>query len=310
MVGDCMALRAPHVTKAVLGLATMLLSASRAVALDPTGAPGDVTGRAVWTEANGLVFGAIHAMAQDHDGYLWLGTDHGLIRFDGTTFVPWPVGTESPLARAGVYALLAARDNTLWIAGAGGVGRMRNGKVATHAVDVPPMPLLTALAEDHDGGVWVGTPRGVLKFVDDRWQKVSTGEGLPDGPVYTIYADPRGSVWISMPAGVFRQSSGSQGFTRIVAYSVSSLDMDPYGGVWVTDAEHGLHRVEPAPAHPTRFVGQPGTKMLRDRDSNLWIGTEGLGIWRVRSDRAGSSRAEQLRLEPSFDARVRSLIED
>ena len=81
-----------------------------------------------WTETDGLPANAIRAIAQDRDGYLWLGTRAGLIRFDGVRFVIWEAESEAAAAESDVTALYAARDGSLWIGygGSGGVSRLQD----------------------------------------------------------------------------------------------------------------------------------------------------------------------------------------
>ena len=90
---------------------TACSAAAPALALNPA-TPLSQYVRTVWTEIEGLVSGLIWAIAQDRDGYLWLGTDAGLIRFDGVRFVQVE---EPPLSAARIGALLSASDGSLWI---------------------------------------------------------------------------------------------------------------------------------------------------------------------------------------------------
>src|SRR5215472_1965008 len=69
-----------------------------------------------WKARDGFPPGAVHSIVQTPDGYLWLGTDSGLVRFDGVRNVPWPPSPEQRLPSNEIWSLLAARDGTLWIA--------------------------------------------------------------------------------------------------------------------------------------------------------------------------------------------------
>ena len=96
-----------------IAILTLLLGCSPALALDPS---LDLSqyGHTAWTARDGFSVGAIFAMAQTPDGYLWLGSEFGLFRFDGVHAVPWqpPAGQQLPDTP---YALLVTRDGTLWI---------------------------------------------------------------------------------------------------------------------------------------------------------------------------------------------------
>src|SRR5436190_9279460 len=82
-----------------------------------------------WTDGDGVPLGTVYAIGQDADGYLWIGTDAGLLRFDGVRFTPWEEIGDTPLPKSPVSALWVARDGSLWVGFAGGVRRIRGGHV-------------------------------------------------------------------------------------------------------------------------------------------------------------------------------------
>src|SRR5262245_45286229 len=144
-----------------------------------------------WGEENGLTSGIIRALAQDAEGYLWVGTDGGLLRFDGTEFVSWPPYGATDAAQpvdTGIRALLVARDGSLWVGGTSGLTRLQNGVRVSHAnsEDLPSGSILT-LVEDGDGTVWAGGPRGAMRLIKGQWQRFEASAGLPDAPVILIY---------------------------------------------------------------------------------------------------------------------------
>jgi ligand-binding sensor domain-containing protein len=144
-----------HCAKLTATLASIALAGCVcAHALDPS---LDITQYAhtAWKNREGFTRGAITSIAQTPDGYLWLGTEFGLLRFDGVRTSPWepPVGTHLPSNN--ITRLLAARDGTLWIGTGDGLASLNRAtlteypKLAGHAV--------TALTEDHEGTIWAGT---------------------------------------------------------------------------------------------------------------------------------------------------------
>ena len=81
---------------------------------------------AAWRIQDGFFKGSPSAVVQTKDGYLWVGTDAGLLRFDGVRFVPWSAEHGERLPSVAVLGLLAASDGSLWIATAAGVSHWKN----------------------------------------------------------------------------------------------------------------------------------------------------------------------------------------
>ena len=100
---------------------------------------GVLTGYALttWAESEDGPFGAIAAMAQDADGYLWIGTSAGLFRFDGVRFTPWDRIGATRLPTAAVTALLVGRDGRLWVGLDNGAGVAAINKRQVRAVRSP-----------------------------------------------------------------------------------------------------------------------------------------------------------------------------
>ena len=139
-----------------------------------------------WSENDGLPAGRVRAIDQDEDGYLWLGTDGGLFRFDGVRFDAWGTPGDRRLPPGIVTALTTARDHTIWVGinGDSPVGRIRNGQLRLYgARDGFYGNYVLSLLEDHAGTIWAGTFQGLFRFRDGRWQRVGKPEGLPEGSV-------------------------------------------------------------------------------------------------------------------------------
>ena len=115
-----------------------------------------------WKIREGFSKGAIYSIAQTPDGYLWLGTEFGLLRFDGIRNVPWPPGDQH-LPQGTIRRLLVARDGTLWIGADKGLASWKSGKL----IHYPELAgqFIFALLEDRDGTILVGgsgIPNGKL----------------------------------------------------------------------------------------------------------------------------------------------------
>src|SRR5262245_14089743 len=165
-----------------------------------------------WSPTDGLSTDAIWAIEQDARGYLWLGTDAGLIRFDGVRFVRWSsFGTEQ-LPKTSIRALRVTRDGSLWIGfgGSGGLSRVTAGQVRHyHDEDGMPTTAVATLVEDPTGTVWAGTSVGLFRFTGQSWEKWQNGLGLPAGPIFSAFVDRQGALFVGTSSALFRRPAGS-----------------------------------------------------------------------------------------------------
>src|ERR1700691_5962901 len=105
-------------------------------------------GHTAWRMEDGVFAGTPNVIAQTTDGYLWIGTQAGLTRFDGVRFVSWrpPEGKELPASR--INSLLGARDGSLWIGTTNGLARWRDGELTNYQA---PAGTIMAIHEDSNG---------------------------------------------------------------------------------------------------------------------------------------------------------------
>lgn len=240
-----------------------------------------------WNESDGVPAGRIRAIRQDDDGYLWLATDAGLVRFDGVRFDRWAL-KQSALPAGASSALLTSRDGGLWIglSGSSPVGRLRNRKLTLYgASEGLGVTYVSSLIEDREGTIWAGTPRGLFYFREERWAKAATDGSIDDASVLAVYEDGDGHLWAGTHTAVFRKAPNTKHFEQVDVINVSSnvwqsFGEDASGTVWITDFKEGLRRPGAAPLPMPRRGW--GVDLLRDRRGNLWVGTQGQGLWRVR----------------------------
>lgn len=241
-----------------------------------------------WGQKDGLPPSVIWTIAEDSEGYLWLGTDAGLLRFDGLRFVQWEPDGLTPLPKASVRSVSTTRDGSIWVGFGepGGVSRITKRNVRNYGEsDGIGLGAVTTLFEDAGGNVWAGNRSGLYRFAEDRWEPA--GAGLPTGAVlYSAYVDRRGEFFVATPSGAFRRTAGQSRFRNAerVDRVVRHLAEDTDGRLWVSDPVIGFRRLND-PDMPTRAAekGQ-GSRLLRDSRGNLWVGTFGQGLWRVRFD--------------------------
>lgn len=173
---------------------------------------------ASWSQKDGLPPGPVYSLAQDADGYLWVGTGAGLFRFDGMRFTQWDAPGAAEIGQAPIRAISVSRTGSLWIGfgGPGGVSRVQDGSVRNYdQSDGLPRAAVVALVEDQDGVIWMATNAGLFSLVDDRWQKLPPKYGLPDGAVYSAHVDKYGNLLVGAEDGVFRRGADGKVFELI-----------------------------------------------------------------------------------------------
>ena len=266
------------------------LLATRGLALDPAKAITQYV-QAAWTTETGLPETSVYAVAQTGDGYLWVGTEEGLARFDGVRFVIFNLNNSKGLASNYISRLVAGRDGSLWIGTDTGVTHLENGVFRSWtARDGLSDGNVLSLMESRDGSVWIGTSNGLNRLRNGKIQSFGSRDGLPDNVVQSLLEDYKGTLWVGTGNGLARLEGN-----RFVTYnkadglpgnSVMALADEKDGSIWIGMYHGGLARLEngkitPAPTSqpmPTRDI----VSLLVDRDDNLWIGFDRHGVGRLR----------------------------
>ena len=268
-------------TSVLLLAAIALLSSPVALAETPQVLAGyTVTS---WTLVDGVPVGPVNAIAQNADGYLWLGTTRGIVRFDGARLTPWDAIYSTRLPDAEVLALSASRNHTLWvgfarIAGGVSVAAVRNGKIVTVSAGVAPHDSTTAVIEDRAGDVWAVSNGTLHRLHGGRWD-VMRSRPLGDAVVLGVREDGRGTLWVGTRDGLFRRRNVDR-FELVDPGVVRDASESAGGTLWITDPARGVRRQGTAP-HSTNPDGR-GMRLLHDARDNLWVATTGQGVWRVR----------------------------
>src|SRR5262249_42991699 len=191
----------------------ILLGAAFLVAIVATGAAADESASVLsdytvtsWTTNDGLPTGFIRALTQDSAGYLLLGMDTGIVRFDGARFRMLTSLGGANLPRGAVQALHTARDGSVWVGyESGAVARIQGETVSnfTQKDGVGPGSV-SALAEDRDGAIWVAGEKGLYRYHVNQWEPFHTRLGLSERPISWAFVDRGGTLWVANVSGIFR----------------------------------------------------------------------------------------------------------
>lgn len=252
--------------------------AAPAAALDPHLAITQYR-RDVWKAREGLPQSSVEALAQTADGYLWLGTQEGLARFDGVRFVVFDKTNTKALHHNRVTALLADREGSLWIGTeGGGVTRLlAGGFVAFGATEGLPNQRVRCLAQDTTGSVWAGTDGGLARFGNGRFVVGPAEENLARRPIKSLRAGREG-LWVGVSDGVLQVRQKVERLAGgLGPQLVTALWEDSDATLWLGTVEGLFVRrrgSETVAREPVALPSPHVTALFRDRDDGLWVGTD------------------------------------
>ena len=277
-----------------LGLATGRLAAAAPAV--PAGNPFLIRS---WQVEQRLPNDTINAITETRDGYLWLGTEEGLARFDGIRCRVFKL--PDGLASLQISALLEDRQGVLWIGTVGGgLSRYAGDKLETFSSrDGLAGDSITALAEGTDGCLWVGTPRGLSCRRDGRF--VPVAKGLRSLYVYDLTRDQSGGILAA---------TLHNGLVRIADTGVTDLGrpagegnlnprcvlVDNAARVWVGSRDKFVACRENG--RWTRFGTNDGLpfvemdKLAQTPDGTIWAGTLDNGLYYLRNGRFQALRRQ------------------
>ncbi|MGI8966482.1 MAG: ligand-binding sensor domain-containing protein, partial [Limisphaerales bacterium] len=161
----------------------------------------------IWQMEDGLPHKTVQALAQTRDGYIWVGMEKGLARFDGIQFVALML---PELKYSSITALCEGGDDSLWIGTSDqGILQLKEGKVF-HFTTANGLcnDSIRALFATRYGSIWIGTTNGLSRFLNGHFSTFTTNDGLLHPVIRSFFEDARGNLWIGTGHGLNRWKDG------------------------------------------------------------------------------------------------------
>ncbi len=261
-------------------LLTLATLAHPCFGLDPHRAL-DHYGHQVWHSDSGLPQNTVHTILQSRDGYLWLGTDGGLVRFDGVDFVTFDTENTAALKSDLIYDLMQDDADALWISTATGLLRYHNGSFQSYTrSEGLPGETVWFSYEDQHHRIWAMTAAGPAFLTGGRFLSLPGAESAAPLNRHAMTEDGQGTLWLGGTSGVFALG-GKTGTPRIEQHllsgsQIAAIERDASGALWIGGTD-GLFRYadgqlvpRPLPAPSAR---KEITTLAADPSGGLWAGT-------------------------------------
>ena len=249
-------------------------------------------GRQSWGLENGLPQNTVQALAQTRDGFIWLGTEVGLARFDGNSFVLFDRNSKPALPGNDVQCLLASSDGSLWIGTGEGLAQFKDGSLTTFTnKNGLPSNDIRALVQANNQVLFAWTTQGLARLENDHFVDVTAAARLSAGSITGVTSDGEGTVWVGTQDSVSLYSGGHWTLPKPQSYMFS---WTPETSIQFITSFHGkvasADKTTVAILRGDKIRGDntldkfttgrqlPGSRiqaLLIDRASTLWIGTNG-----------------------------------
>lgn len=273
---------------AVTALTTHSTSGSGSAKLD-SGNPPDY-GIDFWREAEGLPQSRIRAIVQTKDGYLWLGTDNGLVRFNGATFTAFTVETGN-LRDNEVWAIQEDDAGGLWIGTyGGGLTLFKEGRFKTFTTaDGLPDDVIRKLDKDREGNIWMITARGAGRYSRGVFTRFTVSDGLNDRFPTAICANSSEGVLLASGSSLWRLANDqfypvdlpTENSDGAIGHLLASSD----GSLWLSSHSNVIKRWKDGamskywlPRNLTPRINQ----LYEDPQGTIWVVLE-QGVCRLRN---------------------------
>lgn len=258
-------------------------------------------GHTAWRVLDGYLASPT-SIAQTTDGYIWIGTRNGVLRFDGIKFTPWTPPEGQALPNTNITALLGASDGSLWIGTSGGLAQLKDGQT-TNYPSKPGTSGIGAIIEDETGVIWftryrIADEKGPLCTVKDKeFRCFGKEDGVQVNYGQGLAKDTAGNIWIGS-WGLCRWTPQSseiffeEELKRFGGDGVTAVAVNPSGQVWAaldaTGPKQGVRYYSDGKWASYAVPGFDGgavraNVLYRDRNNSLWVGSATEGLYRIHN---------------------------
>jgi signal transduction histidine kinase/ligand-binding sensor domain-containing protein len=261
-----------------------------------------------WTAPDGAP--SITSIAQGTDGYLWLGTSHGLFFFDGISFKAYQVNHGSEVLSRAISVVAALPGGGLWIGyEQGGASFLLNDELVTYSeADGLAPGTVRAFAKDRKGSIWAATQYGLVRLRGSHWQNVGAHWAYPSEYPDNVFVDSRGTVWTSTRDGLSFLREGEEQSHLVARERLQNVDFSesPDGTLWLASTVGSVRAIT---THDGSYTSTGLSLPFRsegihiDHDGALWITTVDRGVFRIADPEVKGYSAQSAKAAEQFAAR-------
>lgn len=265
-----------------------------------------------YTPQEGLTSTGNRAIIEDRNGNIWIGTDFGLCKYDGKSFITYP-GFVLPQ----IFSMLESRNGNIWIGALRGVFEKIGDSYFQYTENEGLINnVVRSIIEDQLGNLWFGTDGGVCKYNGVSFTHFTVNEGLNSNNVTSIVEDKFGNLWFGTDRGLCKYDGKSfQQFTineGLSSNNVYSLMVDKNGSLWIGTWGGGVNIFDGNAF--TQITAREGLNnenvisVMEDKAGNIWLATYGGGVMKFQTN----SFTYFMQLENIFigHSQINSIIED
>ena len=251
-------------------------------------------------EEDGFSGGRVTGFAEDSSGHLWIASSSGLNRYDEGMFTL--LNEDDGLENNEIWSILIDADDTIWIGHNAGLSRFDGEIFETIEISNPDISdpntvysadRITAIAQDQDGNLWLGTDGyGIIRYDGNQFKHYTMADGLVDNTINDLKVDIDGNLWIGTFFGGVSKYDGTKfhNYTSdglVNGVEVGGFYEDVNGDIWFAVENNGIYKYD-----GDKFLHYPKAQfsegsilsIFRDREDRLWLGGWG-GLFRMMDDR-------------------------